>query len=342
MWLRPIYNGHRTGNGKNLIMDSYSEEKHMDEKELQNLVKGIPAAMYAVAEGLQKQEDRALAQDAEIALQKQAAALELEKAQNATATQDLVKSITEAVVANISKQTTIYGEKENMELNGDVARDETHKDVFYKEGGDEDKQVKAKDTNDTSTVQQTIHAGGSTSLQLMIQKSIDEAVLKIEKHFLKEHEAQYSGNGEDAVEEAVMEEPVEEEMGMDAVEPEGSAEYPMEEEEYEEDTFKMIKSLQKQLETSLAAIPEMVVAKAQEISDQQLLKQGFRKEQSRVPQVTSLAMGLDADDYAIQKSQGETTEDFDINKVSFGDLYTAKMKRDAEGTDGLPQNLFRA
>ncbi len=135
----------------------------------------------------------------------------------------------------------------------------------------------------------------------MIQKSIDEAIVKLEKHFLKEHEAQYAGNGEGEVEEAVMEEPVEEEMGMD-VEPEGSTEYPMEEEEYDEDTFKMLKDMKKSFDAQIAAIPALVQKQAQEISEAQLQTQGFRKEQSRQPQVTSLAMGLDADDYAISKS----------------------------------------
>ena len=123
------------------------------------------------------------------------------------------------------------------------------------------------------------------------------------------------------------------------VEDEGSSEYPMEEEEYDEDIFKMVKDLQKELKKQIDSIPNMVLKQAQELSESQLLKSGFRKESTKQPQITR-AMGLDDTDYAvIQKSQD--SEDFDINKVSFGDLYTAKMKRDSEGTDGLPSDLFR-
>ena len=102
----------------------------------------------------------------------------------------------------------------------------------------------------------------------------------------------------------------------------------------------MVKDLKKELKDAMASIPAMVMKQAQELSESQLLKSGFRKEQSKQPQITK-AMGLDEADYAIQKSQ-DSGEDFDINKVSFGDLYTAKMKRDAgENTDGLPENFFR-
>jgi hypothetical protein len=297
----------------------------MDEKE-QQLQKQNVAALYAIAEALQKQEDRSAAQDAEVALVKQSQELEVEKAQTVSDTQDLVKQISEAVLTNILK--------ENMELNAGETRDETHGDVFYQEGGDEDKQVKAKDTNKTNEVQQTIHAGGSKALQLMKQ----EIVAELKKHMTKEHEALYSEDVEDAVEEKVMEEPVEEVLDMD-VEPEGSSEYPMEEEEYDEDTFKMMKSLKKQMADMQKAIPEMVMQKAAELSEAQLLKSGFRKEQNKQPQVTK-AMGLDESDYAISKSQDNP--DFDINQVSFADLYNAKMARDSgTGTDGLSENFFR-
>ena len=219
-----------------------------------------------------------------------------------------------------------------MVLNGDTLKNVSHKDVFESDGGDEDKQVAAKDKNDTGEVQKPIQA--------MIKTQV---VNELKKHFTKEHESLYADDAADDLEEEVMEEP--EEVAMDEavedVEPEGSSEYPMEEEEYDEDTFKMMKGLQKQLKSLEANIPNLVMKKAQEMSDAQLLKSGFRKEQSKQPQVTSLAMGLDADDYAISKSK-EGSADFDINKVSFSDLYNAKMKRDSEGTDGLPQDLFRS
>jgi hypothetical protein len=179
----------------------------------------------------------------------------------------------------------------------------------------------------------------------MIQKSIEEAIVKIEKHFLKEHEAQYAG-GDDravgAVEEEVMEEPVEEEMGMDSVELEGASEYPMKEEEFDEDMSpeKMYKSFKKQLTDLTAAIPALVMKEATKLSEATLQKQGFRKEISRQPQITN-AMGLDQSDYAISKSKG-SDEKFDITEVSYKDLYNAKMARDAgTGTSELPSDFFR-
>ena len=295
------------------------------EQQALQLQKQNVSALYAIAEALQKQEDRYTAIDNEAQLQKQAQDVELEKAQNATATQDLVKSITKQIMTELSKA-------ENMVLNGDTAKNVSHKDVFESDGGDEDKQIAAKDTNDTGEVQKPIQA--------MIKTQV---VNELKKHFTKEHESLYADDAADELEEEVMEEP--EEVAMDEavedVEPEGSSEYTMEEEEYDEDTFKMMKGLQKQLKNLEANIPNLVMKKAQEMSDAQLLKSGFRKEQSKQPQVTSLAMGLDADDYAISKSK-EGSADFDINKVSFSDLYNAKMKRDSEGTDGLPQDLFRS
>ena len=287
------------------------------------------SALYAIAEALQKQEDRYAALDNEKQLQKQAQELELEKEQNELATQNLVKSITKEIMTELSKA-------QNMVLNGDTFKNVSHKDVFESDGGDEDKQVAAKDTNDTGDVQKPIQA--------MIKTQV---VSELKKHFLKEHEAQYNNEDADALEEEVMEEPVEEVMEepMDMVEKEahededeGAAEYPMEEEEVDADTLKMMKGLQKQLKNLEANIPNMVMEKAQELSEAQLLKSGFRKERSRQPQVTS--MGLDANDYAISKSAD--SPEFDINQVSFSDLYNAKMKRDAEGTDGLPQDLFRS
>lgn len=309
----------------------------MEDKQVEQHLQKNTAAMYAIAEQLQKQEDRWTAQDAEVALQKQAKELEVAKAQNAIDAQELVKQITDGVLADLAK-STIYGQKENMELNGDEEKSVSHKDVFYSEGGDEDSQVDAKDENKTEEVQQTLHAGGAKSLQLMKAEIVSE----LKKHFLKEHEAQYAGGDDSAVAEEIMEEPAEEAMDMDTgmEDPEGSSEYPMEEEEYDQDTFKMVKDLQKELKAQIASIPSMVLKQAQDLSESQLLKSGFRKESTKQPQITR-SMGLDDADYAIQKSQ-ETTEDFDINKVSFGDLYTAKMKRDSEGTDGLPANFFRA
>ena len=301
-----------------------------NEQQALQLQKQNVSALYAIAEALQKQEDRYAALDNEKQLQKQAQELELEKEQSALATQDLVKSITKQIMTELSKA-------ENMVLNGDTFKNVSHKDVFESDGGDEDKQVPAKDTNDTGDVQKPIQA--------MIKTQV---VSELKKHFLKEHEAQYNNEEADDLEEEVMEEPIEEVMeeSMDMVEKEGhdleegAAEYPMEEEEVDADTLKMMKGLQKQLKNLEANIPNLVMEKAQEMSDAQLLKSGFRKEQSRQPQVTSLAMGLDADDYAISKSSD--SPDFDINKVSFSDLYNAKMKRDSEGTDGLPQDLFRS
>jgi hypothetical protein len=295
------------------------------EQQALQLQKQNVSALYAIAEALQKQEDRYTALDNETQIQKQAQELELEKAQSETATQDLVKSITKQIISELSKA-------ENMVLNGDGVKNVSHKDVFEADGGDEDKQVAAKDKNDTGEVQKPIQA--------MIKTQV---VNELKKHFTKEHESLYADDAADDLEEEVMEEP--EEVAMDEavedVEPEGSSEYPMEEEEYDEDTFKMMKGLQKQLKSLEANIPNLVMKKAQEMSDAQLLKSGFRKEKSKQPQVTSLAMGLDADDYAISKSK-EGSADFDINKVSFSDLYNAKMKRDSEGTDGLPQDLFRS
>ena len=299
------------------------------EQQALQLQKQNVSALYAIAEALQKQEDRYAALDNEKQLQKQAQELELEKEQNELATQNLVKSITKEIMTELSKA-------QYMVLNGDTFKNVSHKDVFESDGGDEDKQVAAKDTNDTGDVQKPIQA--------MIKTQV---VSELKKHFLKEHEAQYNNEDADALEEEVMEEPVEEVMEepMDMVEKEahededeGAAEYPMEEEEVDADTLKMMKGLQKQLKNLEANIPNMVMEKAQELSEAQLLKSGFRKERSRQPQVTS--MGLDANDYAISKSAD--SPEFDINQVSFSDLYNAKMKRDAEGTDGLPQDLFRS
>lgn len=314
----------------------------MDEK-IEQLLKGVTAAMYANAEELQKSNDEREAQRAEVALIKAQQEMELEKVQNEQQTQELVKQIKEGVLAELQKANSIYGEKENMDLNGDKEKSVSHKDVFYSEGGDEDSQVDAKDHNETDEVQQTLHAGGTKSLQLMIKKAIRETLgPDFQKHFLKEHEAQYAGGDDSGVAEEVMEEPVEQDMGMDmGDEGDGSAEYPMEEEEFDMDSEKMYKSLQKQLQTAMESIPDMVMKKAQELSEAQLLKSGFRKEQSRQPQITKQAMGLDASDYAIQKSQ-DSGKDFDITKVSFGDLYTAKMQRDTgSGTEGLPEDFFK-
>ena len=295
------------------------------EQQALQLQKQNVSALYAIAEALQKQEDRYTALDNETQLQKQAQEVELEKAQNETATQDLVKSITKQIMTELSKA-------ENMVLNGDTFKNVSHKDVFESDGGDEDKQVAAKDKNDTGEVQKPIQA--------MIKTQV---VNELKKHFTKEHESLYADDDSADLEEEVMEEPAEVAMdeAVEDVEPEGSSEYPMEEEEYDEDTFKMMKGLQKQLKNLESNIPNLVMEKAQEMSDAQLLKSGFRKERSKQPQVTSLAMGLDADDYAISKSK-DGSADFDINKVSFSDLYNAKMKRDSEGTDGLPQDLFRS
>lgn len=253
---------------------------------------------------------------------------ELEKQQSEESKSTLIKEISTAVFEVLKA--------ENMQLNANQVRNVKHKDIFYSGGGDEDKQVDANATNDTSEVQKPIQA------------MIKSEVANIMKHFLKEHEALYTG---DDVKEDVMSEEAEEgmemepEMEMDDMghdddmggEDFESAEYPMEEDDYE----KMYKSLKKDfVRLRKATNPQRNIENAaRKMSENTLQKQGWNKEVSRQPRrITENTLGLD--DTVLQKSAntGDVTEQ--LSNMSWRELTLLRAQRDSGNHDGLPREII--
>lgn len=253
---------------------------------MQKSNEGLLLALQASAEVMQRidnrlekmehndESDRASAESAK-------EAEEMEMAKSA-----LVKETAEAVIDLVKK--------ENMELNGDTFRKVSHKDVFNHGGGVNDEQKSPDLVTETSEVQKP--------LQAMLKSMTAEEYQLLQKHFLKEHANMYERDAmEDSassdVEEDVME--AEEDLGMnddfekdmhmeddmggmgmeDDME---SADYPVEEEDYE----KMYKSLKKQYNSRLQS-------EARQLAEATLKKQGWNKERSKSPRrITENTIGI--------------------------------------------------
>ena len=299
-------------------------------------------ALGAISETLTKMNDHLEKQEQEHEEEELERAHDLEKAQANESKSALIKEISTAVFEVLKM--------ENMELNADKMRSVSHKEIFTENGGDEDKQVDAEDTNDTSKIQQP--------LQAMVKSE----VVAVMKHFLKEHEALY---GHDDVKDDVMTEDAEEELEMDMDIPEleeasqdipmggsddaggegerdsfeGSAEYPMEEDDYEK-MYKSIKKAYIKLKKGSPKSNGVDFEKAVSArSEATLKKQGWNKEISKQPRlINESTMGLD--DIVLNKSANNGDVAEQLSSMSWKELTHLRARRDSGQHDGLPREII--
>lgn len=289
---------------------------------------GTTLALGAVAETLRKMNTRLEKQDYLDENEKKEEAMAMEEEKNNLVKQDLIKEITQGVIQSLIK--------ENMALNADKFHSVKHKDVFNKEGGLEDSQVDAKLRTDTGEVQKPIQA--------MIKEEISKGFIELKKHFLKEHADLYEnddkkedvlhGKEEEALVSQVEPLPDEEEDE----EENGSAEYPMNEEKYDED---VIKSLRKEFSAFKKSFDENVDKKAKIIADEMLKNQGWQKEVSRQPRlIKDKTMGV-SDETQIKKSD-DPKEDIvkQLAQLSWNELSRMYRAKKIGATDGLPRELI--
>jgi hypothetical protein len=309
-----------------MVMDEQLLESYFEKMDTNS--KGTTLALGAVAETLQKMNFRLAKQEEAEEQQKYDDDVEMEKQAGELSKQSLIKEISIAVV-DILKTG-------NMELNADKFRSVSHGEIFEANGGDEDKQKDAKDTNDTSKVQQPIQA---------MLKQLQGQVTNLQKHFLKEHADLYQndeakeevlGGEEEMVE--MQEEPI-----VPPMEEEGSAEYPMEEDAFEDEDMikmaKMVKSLSKQVASLKKGIGTASETKAKVMAESTLKQQGWNKETSRTPRLTgNNTMGLD--DQPIRKSQDNADVADQLSTLSWNELTRMYQAKRSGNTDGLPREVI--
>jgi len=250
--------------------------------------------------------------------------MEMERQQGVLAKEQLIKDITAGVIQSLTK--------ENMELNADKFESVSHSDIFEKDGGDEDKQVDVALRNETNEVQKPIQA----MMKELVTMSASIADLK--KHFLKEHADLYE---HDETKEEVM---GDDEMGMDepdvpmpdmGMDEEAEDEYPMDENE----EYKMVKSLKKEINALKKSFDGAVENKAKQLAESTLKRNGWNKETSKQPRlIKNTTMGLDEN--PIIKSQNTEEIVDQLSSMSWGELANLRHKKLTGNTDGIPQELL--
>lgn len=279
---------------------------------------GSTLALGAVAEHLEKMNRWFEKQDERDEDEKHREEMEMEKQQSEVAKQELIKEISTAVFGLM---------KENMELHGDKMHSVSHEDVFHEHGNEDEAQEDADPRSDTEEVQQPLQA---------MLKELRGEFTALKKHLLKEHAEQYEGyDGE----EAGM--GMEEEVMADEMDDHESAEYPMEEDEYEEKSYgRMYKSLKKEFSNLKKGFESELEKKAIEKAEDVLQKKGWTKEINRQPRrIKDGTMGLN-EETPIMKSQDRENVVDELKNLSWRELNEMRHSKIMGNTDGLPREVI--
>jgi hypothetical protein len=269
---------------------------------LEKQMEGTNLALAAVAEVLQKMDDRLAKEEHDAIASAEASAAEAAKA-------DLVKSVASEVVALLKE-----GGDQGMDVSGDDRKAQsTGKGPQDADDSESAANVATKIEDQQNTIQAAYHG--------------DEDDDKKEKGMYKEDD-----DDEDGSEKAMKKDDDDD----DADDIPESEEKGMDDDKDDDDMEKMqkqLESLQKQLAETQSNMQKAI----QSESEDRLRKMGFREENGlQAPQ--QIGLGVDSTT-PIQKSAAVDTPD-QLAELSYSELRNMQHKIESGDTDGLPRELL--
>jgi hypothetical protein len=269
---------------------------------LEKQMEGTNLALAAVAEVLQKMDDRLAKEEHDAIASAEASAAEAAKA-------DLVKSVASEVVALLKE-----GGDQGMDVSGDDRKAQsTGKGPQDADDSESAANVATKIEEQQNTIQAAYHG--------------DEDDDKKEKGMYKEDD-----DDEDGSEKAMKKDDDDD----DADDIPESEEKGMDDDKDDDDMEKMqkqLESLQKQLAETQSNMQKAI----QSESEDRLRKMGFREENGlQAPQ--QIGLGVDSTT-PIQKSAAVDTPD-QLAELSYSELRNMQHKIESGDTDGLPRELL--
>ena len=269
---------------------------------LEKQMEGTNLALAAVAEVLQKMDDRLAKEEHDAIANAEASAAEAAKA-------DLVKSVASEVVALLKE-----GGDQGMDVSGDDRKAQsTGKGPQDADDSESAANVATKIEDQQNTIQAAYHG--------------DEDDDKKEKGMYKEDDDDEDGS------EKAMKKDDDDDKADDIPE---SEEKGMDDDKDDDDMEKMQKqlaSLQKQLAETQSNMQKAI----QSESEDRLRKMGFREENGlQAPQ--QIGLGVDSTT-PIQKSAAVDTPD-QLAELSYSELRNMQHKIESGDTDGLPRELL--
>ena len=269
---------------------------------LEKQMEGTNLALAAVAEVLQKMDDRLAKEEHDAIASAEASAAEAAKA-------DLVKSVASEVVALLKE-----GGDQGMDVSGDDRKAQsTGKGPQDADDSESAANVATKIEDQQNTIQAAYHG--------------DEDDDKKEKGMYKEDDDDEDGS------EKAMKKDDDDDKADDIPE---SEEKGMDDDKDDDDKEKMqkqLESLQKQLAETQSNMQKAI----QSESEDRLRKMGFREEIGlQAPQ--QIGLGVDSTT-PIQKSAAVDTPD-QLAELSYSELRNMQHKIESGDTDGLPRELL--
>jgi hypothetical protein len=269
---------------------------------LEKQMEGTNLALAAVAEVLQKMDDRLAKEEHDAIASAEASAAEAAKA-------DLVKSVASEVVALLKE-----GGDQGMDVSGDDRKAQsTGKGPQDADDSESAANVATKIEDQQNTIQAAYHG--------------DEDDDKKEKGMYKEDDDDEDGS------EKAMKKDDDDDKADDIPE---SEEKGMDDDKDDDDMEKMqkqLESLQKQLAETQSNMQKAI----QSESEDRLRKMGFREENGlQAPQ--QIGLGVDSTT-PIQKSAAVDTPD-QLAELSYSELRNMQHKIESGDTDGLPRELL--
>ena len=269
---------------------------------LEKQMEGTNLALAAVAEVLQKMDDRLAKEEHDAIANAEASAAEAAKA-------DLVKSVASEVVALLKE-----GGDQGMDVSGDDRKAQsTGKGPQDADDSESAANVATKIEDQQNTIQAAYHG--------------DEDDDKKEKGMYKEDDDDEDGS------EKAMKKDDDDDKADDIPE---SEEKGMDDDKDDDDMEKMqkqLESLQKQLAETQSNMQKAI----QSESEDRLRKMGFREENGlQAPQ--QIGLGVDSTT-PIQKSAAVDTPD-QLAELSYSELRNMQHKIESGDTDGLPRELL--
>ena len=269
---------------------------------LEKQMEGTNLALAAVAEVLQKMDDRLAKEEHDAIASAEASAAEAAKA-------DLVKSVASEVVALLKE-----GGDQGMDVSGDDRKAQsTGKGPQDADDSESAANVATKIEDQQNTIQAAYHG--------------DEDDDKKEKGMYKEDDDDEDGS------EKAMKKDDDDDKADDIPE---SEEKGMDDDKDDDDKEKMqkqLESLQKQLAETQSNMQKAI----QSESEDRLRKMGFREENGlQAPQ--QIGLGVDSTT-PIQKSAAVDTPD-QLAELSYSELRNMQHKIESGDTDGLPRELL--
>ena len=269
---------------------------------LEKQMEGTNLALAAVAEVLQKMDDRLAKEEHDAIASAEASAAEAAKA-------DLVKSVASEVVALLKE-----GGDQGMDVSGDDRKAQsTGKGPQDADDSESAANVATKIEDQQNTIQAAYHGDEDDDKK---DKAMEKGAHDDED---KEEKGMYKEDDDDKADDI----PESEEKGMD-------------DDKDDDDMEKMqkqLESLQKQLAETQSNMQKAI----QSESEDRLRKMGFREENGlQAPQ--QIGLGVDSTT-PIQKSAAVDTPD-QLAELSYSELRNMQHKIESGDTDGLPRELL--